>query len=85
MTPTRHSSGSRSAFSREKRSPGTALNTISGTASDYLDSQMLLQDIAYYPLGHPKPSGGISVTDHSPNGIGRIIDSLMSQASEGED
>lgn len=52
---------------------------------DYLDSQMLLQDIAYYPLGHPKPSGGISVTDHSPNGIGRIIDSLMSQASEGED
>lgn len=52
---------------------------------DYLDSQMLLQDIAYYPLGHPCAEGGISVTDHSPNGIGRILDSLMSQASEGED
>lgn len=52
---------------------------------DYIDSQMLLQDIAYYPLGHPSRDGEISVTDHSPDGIGRILDALLGQATEGED
>ncbi len=53
---------------------------------DYIDSQMILQDIAYYPLGHPNESAeGISITDHSKPAISSILGALLGQASEGED
>ena len=53
---------------------------------DYFDSQMLLQDIAYYPLGHPSESGeGVIFCEKSRNGVAEIVASLMGQASEGED
>ena len=53
---------------------------------DYFDSQMLLQDIAYYPLGHPSASAkGISFKEKSRNSVAGILASLLSQASEGED
>ena len=47
---------------------------------------MLLQDIAYYPLGHPSASAkGISFKEKSRNSVAGILASLLSQASEGED
>ena len=53
---------------------------------DYFDSQMLLQDIAYYPLGHPSASvQGVRFKDKSRNPVAGILASLLSQASEGED
>jgi len=53
---------------------------------DYFDSQFLLQEIAYCPLGHPSADNGelsVSCTDRS--GISDILRSLMDQATEGED
>lgn len=54
---------------------------------DYVDAQLLLQDIAYYPLGHPLPSGhGIELKKDTKSGISGILESLInSQTSEGED
>ena len=53
---------------------------------DYLDSQLLLQDIAYYPIGHPDPSmTGISFKGGRRSGVADILASLLGQASEGED
>ena len=53
---------------------------------DYFDSQMLLQDIAYYPLGHPSATtNGVSFKEKSRNPVAGILASLLSQASEGED
>jgi len=52
---------------------------------DYLDVQLTLQDIAYYPLGHPDTSAkGVSISGKR-GAIGTILASLLSQASEGED
>ena len=54
---------------------------------DYVDSQMLLQDLAYYPLGHPDRtlSGPGLVSGRRP-AVSDILASLIqSQASEGED
>ncbi len=53
---------------------------------DYVDSQFLLQDVAYYPLGHPKfDTKDISFTSEKDLCITSILDALFSQASEGED
>lgn len=54
---------------------------------DYADAEFLLQDIAYYPIGHPAPgSGVIKVKSGRGGGISDILQSLLgSQASEGED
>lgn len=54
---------------------------------DYSDAEFLLQDIAYYPIGHPVPgSRGISVRSDGQSGITSILQSLLSgQALEGED
>ena len=54
---------------------------------DYIDAQLLLQDVAYYPIGHPDHSGkGISVVRESRAGVASILASLMQgQLSEGED
>ena len=53
---------------------------------DYLDSQLLLQDIAYYPIGHPDPSANeISFKESRRTGVAGILASLLGQTSEGED
>lgn len=51
---------------------------------DYIDAELLLQDVAYYPLGRPNRSGRITVSDT--DGISGILSSLLSEgAVEGED
>lgn len=53
---------------------------------DYLDSQMLLQEIMYFPVGKPDLTATeISVSNNNRMGIGSILESLLSQTSEGED
>ena len=65
--------------------PG-ALIQIKDTDYDYVDSQLLLQDIAYYPLGHPcMEARGISVQDNSKTSVADILASLLGHTSEGED
>jgi hypothetical protein len=65
--------------------PG-ALIQIKDCDYDYVDSQLLLQDIAYYPVGHPRRnSKGISVVESSKTNVADILASLLGQASEGED
>ena len=64
--------------------PGVIMQ-VSDDDYDYVDSQLLLQDVAYYPLGHPSDKKGLSVTESGKNGVGNILASLLSMASEGED
>ena len=65
--------------------PGVIIQ-ISDYDYDYLDSQLLLQDIAYYPIGHPDPSGtSVTFKGGSRCGVAGILASLLEQASEGED
>lgn len=53
---------------------------------DYLDSQLLLQDIAYYPIGHPDPERTtVEFKEGRRSGVAGILASLLGQASEGED
>ena len=85
-------SGILSSYQEEDRTkvlfgevPGVLIQ-ISDENYDYVDSQFLLQDIAYYPLGHPsaKVSGAVPAEGARP-GVGDILASLLGQASEGED
>ena len=66
--------------------PG-ALIQIKDIDYDYADAEFLLQDIAYYPIGHPVPgSDRVKVKTGRGGGISDILQSLLnSQASEGED
>lgn len=65
--------------------PGVLIQ-ISDNDYDYLDSQLLLQDVAYYPIGHPSADGtGISFVKDGKSGVAGILASLLEQASEGED
>ena len=51
---------------------------------DYVDAEFLLQDIAYFPLGHPAVgTPGVSVLSGG-SGITGILESLMNSL-EGED
>ena len=54
---------------------------------DYIDAEMLLQDVVYFPLGHPVPGSRELIFASSPrSGIHSILESLIrSQSSEGED
>ena len=53
---------------------------------DYFDSQMILQDIAYYPLGHPSSAlDGVRFGEKGRSSVAGILASLLTQASEGED
>lgn len=65
--------------------PGAVVE-IRDSDFDYVDAEMLLQDVAYYPVGHPGDAGlRISKND---SGIAGILQSLMHQqdaAAEGED
>ncbi len=52
---------------------------------DYLDAEMLLQDVAYYPIGHPGKAG-LRISSKDNPGIAGILISLMdNRAPEGED
>lgn len=52
---------------------------------DYLDAELLLQDVAYFPLGHPSVrSTAVRVKKSVKNGLHTILDALM-QKAEGED
>lgn len=65
--------------------PGVLLQ-ISDENYDYLDSQFLLQDIAYYPVGKPSVSfQGVRISKKGRAEISSILTSLMGMASEGED
>ena len=65
--------------------PG-ALIQVSNENYDYVDSQLLLQDIAYYPIGHPSSAAaGLNISDDGKNGVADILVSLLGHASEGED
>ena len=65
--------------------PGVLIQ-VSAENYDYVDSQLLLQDIAYYPIGHPngKPAQ-LNISESSKNGVADILASLLGHASEGED
>ena len=53
---------------------------------DYIDSQFLLQDVAYYPVGHPCGTPGtINIINNRKPAVTGILDSLLKQAGEGED
>ena len=55
---------------------------INDSDYDYIDAELLLQDVAYYPLGHPQAGAGVKLTKS--DGILGILQALM-DASEGED
>lgn len=64
--------------------PG-ALFQISDSDFDYIDAEFLLQDVAYFPLGHPNTrSSSVRVKASAKNSIQTILESLM-QNAEGED
>lgn len=54
---------------------------------DYLDAEMLLQDVLFFPLGHPNRNGGkVTVKTSEESGIQSILESLIrNQGAEGED
>lgn len=63
--------------------PGVVVQ-IDDADYDYLDAELLLQDVAYYPLGHPDPEcPGVRVSGEASD-ISRILESLMNTL-EGED
>lgn len=65
--------------------PGVLIE-IADIDFDYVDAELLLQDVAYFPIGHPSPGqDGITLLSGEKKlGIATILDSLLS-ASEGED
>ena len=84
--------GIMSSYQEEDRSrvlfgevPGVLIQ-VSDENYDYVDSQLLLQDIAYYPMGHPSAKGsGLAVSETGKNGVADILASLLGHATEGED
>lgn len=54
---------------------------------DYIDAELTLQDVAFYPLGHPVPGSESIKTDSSDKPhLQTILESLIqSRSSEGED
>lgn len=64
--------------------PGVIIQ-IRDSDFDYVDAQLLLQDVAYFPLGHPVMNGGmVEISSQTKTGIQTILESLMLNA-EGED
>ena len=65
--------------------PG-ALIQVSNDNYDYVDSQLILQDVAYYPIGHPTDRHTtVKIKKSAESGVAGILASLLDQASEGED
>ena len=63
--------------------PG-AIIQIRDADFDYVDAEFLLQDVAWFPLGHTSAETGLKIQTTSPPGIQGILESLM-QNAEGED
>ncbi|MCR4825258.1 MAG: hypothetical protein K5849_07910, partial [Bacteroidales bacterium] len=64
--------------------PGVVVQ-INDADFDYLDAELLLQDVAFFPLGHPDPgTKDVRVKASAKSGIQTILESLM-QNAEGED
>ena len=64
--------------------PGVVVQ-INDADFDYLDAELLLQDVAFYPLGHPDPDRtDVRVKASAKSGIQTILESLIRNA-EGED
>ena len=62
--------------------PGVVLQ-IADIDYDYVDAELLLQDVAYFPLGHPQPgTAGVQLSPKA--GIPGILESLLNTL-EGED
>lgn len=65
--------------------PGVLVQ-ISEENYDYFDSQMLLQDVAYYPVGrYVHEYKGVRFVEGADREVAGILASLLGQASEGED
>ena len=65
--------------------PGVLIQ-VSDENYDYVDSQLLLQDIAYYPIGHPtKGISDLTISEEGKSGVADILASLLGRATEGED
>lgn len=67
--------------------PGVLMQ-ISDNDYDYTDSQLILQDIAYYPVGHPGRNGGkVTAGNGIRSDVAGILASLIygQDSSEGED
>ena len=65
--------------------PGIIMQ-ISGENYDYVDSQLLLQDVAYYTIGQVSSTHkGLKITNSSKSDLADILASLIRQTSEGED
>ena len=65
--------------------PGVLLQ-VSAIDYEYLDSQLILQDVAYYPVGKPSDEhSGVVVSQSSKADVSDILAALLAQASEGED
>ena len=66
--------------------PGVLLQ-IDDSDFDYIDAEFLLQDVAYYPIGHPSVRAtGVKVRATASTGIQNILSSLLrSGGAEGED
>jgi phosphoribosylformylglycinamidine synthase len=53
---------------------------------DYIDAEFVLQDVAYYPIGHPVPGKTEILVSKGKGGISGIIQSLIDDGTrEGED
>lgn len=53
---------------------------------DYVDSQLLLMDLAYFPVGHPEPSEhALKVVKTHKNNVSDILSMLLDSYTEGED
>ena len=54
---------------------------------DYIDAELLLQDVVFYPLGHPVPGErSVRVRSSAKTGIEHILEALVrNQGGEGED
>lgn len=66
--------------------PGAVIQ-VSNQDFDYIDAEFLLQDVAFYPVGHPSESGSaLSVRSTAGTAIQKILASLVqNQCGEGED
>ena len=63
--------------------PGVILQ-IADIDYDYVDAELILQDVVYFPLGHPVVGGSATVDLVEKTDLPGILESLMSTL-EGED
>lgn len=62
--------------------PGVLIQ-VRGGDYDYMDSQLLLQDIAYFPVGQPVPgTAGVKIASGCRSGVADILASLLQVTQE---